>query len=1116
MSKMAHQRPLRILVETCVLAISFAVGMFACGMKSGFAATETDESFFETRVRPLLIDKCFECHGRTEAKGGLRVDSREALLRGGDSGPAIVAGDADTSLLVRALRYTDENIQMPPKKRLESANVEDIAAWVNAGAKWPTFVPTKSRRPASVRSAPSRAPNDPAFGPSIQLWLKSDDRGWQDGQTVHLWEDSSGRGHDVVATAGARIGGTGAPVQFVASSRVSSFPAIRFRRESGLGGNAATAPQIVGDAEFTMMIVAQVEREASKPIGLIAGFGELASPSNPAKALGAAITFASADTIKPIFVGGWGNDAITSGSDGAGVSHDTPVIINLTKRRGDLSSSSTFVINGQPIASLTGNQAIPEFGRRGDLGAFLGHAQSWSQGFAGDVAEVVLYNRAFNDDERSGLESYFSTKFRIPLSTPAPSSNAEEGDPAFRPAHWAFSSPKSVAPPAVTVPGFESEIDRFVAQLWRDKSLTPVEQADTRTLVRRLHFDLLGMPPTFEELNQAVATLTPWNDQAWSSLVDKLLASPHYGERWGRHWLDVVRYADTAGDNADYPIPEAKLYRDYVIDSFNRDKPYDQFIKEQLAGDILAAEGDRELYAERVAATGFLALSRRYATAPYELWHLTLEDTIDTVGQTFMGLTFRCARCHDHKFDPISQQDYYGLYGIFESTQFPWAGGEEFQSKKLPREHFATLVPWNEIGTVVATHRETQKQHAERMAKWESENPMVASLASLNQELASLKSSSSTTPSEVTEMESKVKKLRKQVDTLRAELNAPFESVRRRGFPDSVPIAYAVSEGVPRPTFVQRSGEPNQPGAVVARGVPTFLESSPPVAVPASESGRRQLASWLCSPRHPLTSRVMVNRVWQHHFGKGLVLSPSNFGVRGASPSHPELLDWLADRFVSEGWHVKSLHRQILNSRVWRLASSSNPDDEVRDPENAYLWRHNRRRLEAEAIRDAMLKTSGRLDPARPSEHPFPPIAKWNYTQHNQFKEFYDSRSRSVYLMVPRLQRHPFLSLFDGPDTNATVGSRTSAIVSAQSLYLLNSPEVKVEAEAFAERLIVLPPEQRAEKAFTEAYQRTPTTTERSKVDEFLTSYQSESDELSALTALCRSLLTSHEFFYVD
>ena len=243
---------------------------------------------------------------------------------------------------------------------------------------------------------------------------------------------------------------------------------------------------------------------------------------------------------------------------------------------------------------------------------------------------------------------------------------------AFVQDHWAFQPVTRPRLPAAT--GGTNPVDRFVAARRKALGLRPVRPADPRTLIRRLYGDLWGLPPTPQQMRRGMSQLTPWTDGAWMRLIDQLLASPHYGERWGRHWLDVARYADTAGDNADYPIPEAFRYRDYVIDALNADKPYDEFVREQIAGDILAAEGPKHHYADRVTATGFLALSRRYATGPYELWHLTLEDTIDTVGQALLGMTLRCARCHDHKFDPIGQRDYYALYGVFDSTQFPWPG----------------------------------------------------------------------------------------------------------------------------------------------------------------------------------------------------------------------------------------------------------------------------------------------------------------------------------------------------------------------------------------------------------------------------------------------------------
>ncbi|TMQ32312.1 MAG: DUF1549 domain-containing protein [Planctomycetota bacterium] len=274
-------------------------------------------------------------------------------------------------------------------------------------------------------------------------------------------------------------------------------------------------------------------------------------------------------------------------------------------------------------------------------------------------------------------------------------------------AHWAFEPVKAVEPPADPSGWAEQPIDRFIAAGLRGHGLAPVAAAERRTLLRRVYFDLVGLPPTPAELN---AFLADHSSDALAKIVDRLLASPLYGERWGRHWMDVVRYADTAGDNADYPIPEVRLYRDYIIDAFNRDKPFDQFVQEQVAGDILARQGPRDTYAERVIATGFLALSRRYATAPYELWHLTLEDTIDTTGRAFLGLSLRCARCHDHKFDPVTRKDYYALYGIFASTEFPWAGAEEFASMKKPREHFVPLVAPEQAASQITAYQAKIKQ----------------------------------------------------------------------------------------------------------------------------------------------------------------------------------------------------------------------------------------------------------------------------------------------------------------------------------------------------------------------------------------------------------------------
>jgi hypothetical protein len=660
--------------------------------------------------------------------------------------------------------------------------------------------------------------------------------------------------------------------------------------------------------------------------------------------------------------------------------------------------------------------------------------------------------------------------------------------------HWAFEPVRAAEPPADPSGTIDHPIDRFVEAKRTAAGLSAVEPADRRTLMRRVTFDLTGMPPTPAEM---AAFLADDRVGAYERLVERLLASPRYGERWGRHWLDVARYADTGGDNADYPVPELALYRDYVIDAFNADMPYDQFVREQLAGDLLAAEGPREAYAGRVVATGFLALSRRYATAPYELWHLTLEDAIDTTGRAFLGLTFRCARCHDHKFDPVTQKDYYALYGIFASTTFPYAGSEEFQSMNRPRENFAPRLPPAEAAPKLAAY------HA-AIARLEAEIKAAEGV------LTAAKGG-------------QTKPAQDSVNRLKADL----ARVRRPGLPPEVPGAYAVSEGTPTDAPLQRRGDPGDAGPPVPRGLPAFLAGEHPPPLPSNASGRRELAEWLTRPDNPLVARVMVNRIWQHHFGRGIVATASNFGLRGEPPTHPELLDWLAARLVAEGWSLKAIHRLIVTSRTYQLSSAFSPENAAKDPANRLLWRFERRRLDAEALRDALLAVSGHLDSARPGAHPFPPIDRWHWTQHDAFKETYASRHRSVYLLTQRLQRQPYLALFDGPDTNASTDVRTRATVPLQALFLMNNPFVADCASGLADRMIAASPDPRIrlETATALAWNRAPTTAEVERFAKYVDTYSrelarsgapSEVIERETWTSLARVLLTSNELMYAD
>jgi hypothetical protein len=828
----------------------------------GQSASADPESFFELTIRPVLAGTCFKCHGEKKTSGGLRVDSRGALLKGGDSGPAVVPGDPSRSLLIAVLRHSAGDIKMPPGRKLAEAALADFETWIRQGAVWPVTV---SKEPAAARKV-----------------------------------------------------------------------------------------------------------------------------------------------------------------------------------------------------------------------------------------------------------------------------------------HWAFQPVRKAPPPRDPSGWAMSPIDCFIAADLRKHELRPVGAADRRTLLRRLYFDLIGLPPRPEEVADFLADSS---SLALAKVADRLLASPHYGERWGRYWMDVARYADTAGDNADYPIPEVHRYRDYIIDAFNGDKPYDQFIQEQVAGDILAARGPPEEYARRVSATGFLALSRRYATAPYELWHLTLEDAIDTTGQAFLGLTLRCARCHDHKFDPVTMADYYALYGIFASTRFPYAGSEEFASMKKYRQDFVPLLPPAQAEPLLKEYREKVRRLPDDIARLEKDSPLAKSVADLSRRCAektraleALRRQDRRTEDgdaarqrlcDVLNLTAELGQLLKERDSVLRQLQEALTRLRlelgdlqRRGLPGTLPGAYAVSEGKPADVCIQKRGDPASPGVQVRRGAIGFLDGRS-LHIPPDQSGRWQLAQWLTRPQNPLTARVMANRIWQHHFGRGIVGTPNNFGLRGEEPTHPELLDYLAALFMENGWSVKALHRLIVLSKTYQMAGDFDAANGARDEGNKWYWRFNRRRLDAEAIRDALLLVSGTLELRPPGAHPFPPITQWGWTQHNPFKEVYASRHRSVYLMTQRLQKHPFLALFDGPDTNMTTERRTSSTVPLQALFWMNSPMMRETSEAFSRRLLAAAPETagRIRLAFELAYARPPRFDERERGRDYLQRYQNElrsmgvsasQAEVEALTSYARVVLSANEFVHID
>jgi hypothetical protein len=566
-------------------------------------------------------------------------------------------------------------------------------------------------------------------------------------------------------------------------------------------------------------------------------------------------------------------------------------------------------------------------------------------------------------------------------------------------------------------------------------------------LLRRVTFDLTGLPPAPEEIDTFLKDSTP---EAFKKVVDRLLASPRYGEKWGRYWLDVVRYADTAGETADYPVPDAWRYRNYVINAFNADKPYDRFITEQLAGDVLAAKlesgTNSDRYAELITATGYLAVARRFGFDVAADHFLTIEDTIDTFGKSFLGLTIGCARCHDHKYDPVSAKDYYALYGIFESTRYPHPGCEK---DKAPHD-FVPLVP----------------------------------AAKLNQTTLAL----------------------------RAVVGAAAGMKVERVVSKSTPHAYAVWEGSPHDALIQNRGDPNARGPAIPRRFLTVLGGQ--TLAPNSGSGRLALAGWVTDPKNPLTARVMVNRIWAGHFGAGLVATPNDFGTRGTAPTHPELLDYLAARFMKEGWSIKELHRFIVLSETYQRSAAVDEGNMKSDPGNSYLWRYPRRRLNAEEIRDAMLAVSGDLDTSPGGPHPFPDTKTWGFTQHNPFSAVYDTNRRSVYLMTQRIKRHPFLTLFDGPDPNTSTATRQATIVPTQALFFLNDPFAHARAESLAGRLLKLNDDKaRVEYVCRLLFGRPAREKDYKIAGRFMVN---EGDRKASCAEWIRVLFASNEFLYID
>ena len=835
------------VVATLLLAAPFTA---TAAPPAAPANASADDEFFEKKIRPLLADHCLKCHGTPPANGGskslgggFKVTSRAKLLKGGESGPALVPGEPDKSLLVKAVEYTEEGLKMPPKGKLSDQQIADLTKWVKSGAAWP-------------------------------------------------------------------------------------------------------------------------------------------------------------------------NDTATT------------------------------------------NPAAP----------------------AG------------------------------PLFTPE------------QKAFWAFQPVKFPPVPEIQNPKYASrnEIDRFILTKLSAAKLSPADPADKRTLIRRVTFDLTGLPPTPEEVE---AFLKDGSPEAFEKVIDRLLAAPTYGERWARHWLDVVRYADSNGLDENTSFGNAWRYRDYVIKSFNDDKPYDRFLKEQLAGDLLPADSGAARL-EQLTATGLLSIGPKVLAEPDKQKMLLdiADEQLDTVGKAFMGLTLGCARCHDHKFDPIPTRDYYSLLAVFTSTR--------------------TMQNLNTVA---------------RAFERSPDGPEKPEIRADRQKLEQLRKDVRKLEVEYSKVPEAEKQKRIEVAAKADEKRAEIKKIEA-ALPPASQVVLAVEEGSGgaygthgRNLYVQVRGTYSAPGAEAPAVFPRIIageEQKPFVEIkpnPADKletnkirygairtsSGRLELANWLADPAHPLTARVMVNRIWQHHFGEGLVRSPDNFGRLGDRPTHPELLDWLAVQFVKNGWSMKKLHKLILLSATYQMNSTHDERAALADPENRLLWRFNRQRLEAEAVRDSMLVVAGTLDHTAGGS--LLSSGNFEYVTNDQSntKTRYDSHRRSIYLPVIRNNVFDFFQAFDFVEPHVSNGKRASTVIASQALYLMNNPFVTEQAKAFAASLSK--PEgndaDRVKAAYLRALARPATDEDVSRAVSFVQRFDAalstkETDAATrrakAWAAWCQVLFASSEFVYVN
>ncbi len=755
-----------------------------------------------------------------------------------------------------------------------------------------------------------------------------------------------------------------------------------------------------------------------------------------------------------------------------------------------------------------------------------------------------------------------ASRVEAAATTDDPFTSAQRG-------YWAFQPVERPTPPIPAGRHWSrNPIDAFVLGKLEAKGLNPAPPADKIALIRRASFDLVGLPPTPDEVRAFVEDTSPG---AFEKVVERLLASPHYGERWGRHWLDLARFAESSGFETDVTRPNAWRYRDYVINAFNADKPYDRFLQEQIAGD--------ELWPESFEARIATAFNRHYAEEGNQKDLLlarqeTLHDITNVVGSTFLGLTFGCAQCHDHKFDPILQKDYYRLQAFFANVnhadRFPIVSADELSEyeSQLAAWEDKTAPIWSEMSDLLMKYRNYTPAQllarypdyvVEAMRKPKSERTqmetwMASLLATKDCNTCPLKPKPYLDPY----FRSVVDKLEGEDEQRFKELDAELEKLAHLK-PDDIDRGMGIIDinANPPPTHVLGTGLYTNPFEEVQPGFPAILDPAPVQVRPppqGSSTGRRAaLSRWLADAANPLTPRVMVNRLWHYHFGRGIVATPSDVGMMGERPTHPQLLDWLATEFVDSGWSLKHMHRLIMNSSTYRQsaraaatrrpgAGGSHEDARDADPFNRLLGRFPSSRIEGEVVRDSALAVAGLLNEAVGGRSVYPalpdgmpkPQGGWDTSE-----EPSSQHRRSVYVFVKRNRPYPLLDAFDFPDTHESCALRNRTTTAPQALTLLNSDEAEGWARAFAGRVLRLAggdAARQVESAYRLAYSRGPDAWEKDTAITFFARQREiidrqpepgeepalleastlgvDSRHSSALVDYCLMLLNSNEFVY--